>query len=159
MQRFLRKLNKKGFFSSKQLYESVYPSGSQRSRLYGLPKLHKVKRQSEMPPFRPIISSVSSYNYNLAKFLCDLITPYISSEHCTEDSFTFVKEVQKVSNENICMVSYDVCSLFTNVPLHETIDIAVETTFQNKQNINIEKQELKQLFLYATSQTHFLFNR
>ena len=95
LQRFLRKLNKKGFFSSKQLYESIYPS-VQPSRLYGLPKLHKVKRKSEMPPFRHIISSVGSYNYNLAKFLCDLITPYISSEHCTEDSFTFVKEVLKI---------------------------------------------------------------
>ena len=56
------------------------------------------------------------------------------------------------------MVSYDVCSLFTNVPLHETIDIPVETIFENKHNINIEKQELKQLFLYGRSQTHFLFN-
>ena len=56
------------------------------------------------------------------------------------------------------MVSYDVCSLLTNVELHETIDTAVEIIFENKQNINIEKQELKHLSLYATSQTHFIFN-
>ena len=43
------------------------------------------------------------------------------------------------------MVSYDVCSLFTIIPLHETIDIAVEKIFEN----NIEKQEIKQLFLLA----------
>ena len=36
------------------------------------------------------------------------------------------------------MVSYDVCSLFTNVPLHETIDIAEEIIFENKnRNLNI----------------------
>ena len=56
------------------------------------------------------------------------------------------------------MVSFDVCSLFTNIPLNETIDIAVNLIFENKSNIKIEKQELKKHFQFTTSQTNFLYN-
>ena len=54
-------------------------------------------------------------------------------------------------------VLYDVCSLFTSIPLTKTIEIAVELIFQNKPNLKISKYELKQHFKFATSGTHFLF--
>ena len=56
------------------------------------------------------------------------------------------------------MISYDVVSLFTNVPLSETIDIAVNLIFENKPELKINRRELKKLFEFATSKTHFLFN-
>ena len=49
-------------------------------------------------------------------------------------------------------------SLFTNIPLQETIDIAINLIFNHNPNLNITKKELKKLFLFAKSQTHFLFN-
>ena len=51
-------------------------------------------------------------------------------------------------------VSYDVTSLFTSIPLQETIYII----FNHNSNLNITKKELQKLFLFATSQTHFIFN-
>ena len=48
------------------------------------------------------------------------------------------------------MVSYNVAGLFTNIPLQETIDIAV--------NIKISKPGLNTLFLFVTSETHILFS-
>ena len=45
------------------------------------------------------------------------------------------------------MISYDVVSLFTNVPLQETKDIAVEN-----------KKGLKKLFEFSTAKTNFLIN-
>ena len=45
----------------------------QPARIYGLPKMHKVREPSSAPPFRPIVSSIGTYNYNLAKFLCTLL--------------------------------------------------------------------------------------
>ena len=53
------------------------------------------------------------------------------------------------------LVSYDVTSLFTNIPLQEIID---KSHFQQDPNLNITKKELKKKFFFATSQTHFLFN-
>ena len=46
LQRVLRNLNKKGFLSSEQ-YENIYPSGSLPARLYGNPKTHKLKSESD----------------------------------------------------------------------------------------------------------------
>ena len=57
-----------------------------------------------------------------------------------------------------CLVLYDVTSLFTNIPLQETIDIAINLIFNHNPNLNITRKELKKLFLFATSQTHFTFN-
>ena len=43
-------------------------------------------------------------------------------------------------------------------PLQETIQIAVELIFQNNPKLKVTKRELKQLFNFATSGTHFIFN-
>ena len=56
------------------------------------------------------------------------------------------------------LVSYDVTSLFTNISLHETIGIAITLIFNHNPNLNITRKELKKLYLFATSQTHFIFN-
>ena len=55
-------------------------------------------------------------------------------------------------------VSYDVSSLFTNIPLQKTIDIGINLIFNHNPNVNITRTELKKLFLFATSQTHYIFN-
>ena len=134
----------------------MYPSGS--SPPYGLPKMHKFSSSDFFPKFRPIVSSIGTFNYNLAKYLCDMLSPLIPSEHSCLDTFTFVSQLQQKNFSGKFFVSYDVSSLFTNIPLNETIDIAVDLIFNNNPNISITRDELKKLFLFATSQTHFLFN-
>ena len=47
------------------------------------------------------------------------------------------------------MVSHDVCSLFTNIPLNETIELAVNIIFDNNKSMSIAKQQLKKLFVFA----------
>ena len=126
--------------------------------MYVTSKVHKIRSDSEVSSFRPIVSSIGSFNYNLSRFLSDMLTPFILTDYCTQDSFSFVKEVQEVSVSDYFMVSYDVCNLFTNVPLNETIDLAVDIIFDNNKSMNITKPQLKKLFVFATSQTHFLFN-
>ena len=51
------------------------------------------------------------------------------------------------------LVSSDIISLFTNIPLQETIDIAINLIFNHNLNFNITKKELKKLFRFPTSQT------
>ena len=56
------------------------------------------------------------------------------------------------------MISFDVKSLFTNIPLNETIDIAVSLLLKKEPGLKISKRDLRKLFAFATSESHFLFN-
>ena len=97
-------------------------------------------------------------NYNLAKFLTELLDPVIPKDHCAKYSFSFCEEIQQVSNNDNFLVSYDVCTLFTSIPWQETNEIAVELIFENNPQLKVTKRELKQLFNFATSGNHFIFN-
>ena len=157
LQRFLLTLKKKGFFSDTD-YVKVYPVGSSVARIYGLPKTHKLKSNADTLKLRPIVSCIKSYNYDLSRFLATLLSPHIPKDYCAEDTFTFVKDIKKVSSANKFMVSYDVMSLFTNIPLDETVNIAVDILLKSNPQIKITKEDLKKLFQFATSKSHFLFD-
>ena len=157
IQCYLRKLNKKIYFDE-SIYDYIYPTGSLPSRLYGTLKIHNIKEKSEIPSLRPIVSSINSYNYNLSSCLCELLIPFIPTTYCTNNSFTFIKDIQEVSTQDSLMVSYDVRILFTNIPLSETIDIAVKLILENKKDLKFSENELTKLFRFATSQTHFYFD-
>ena len=111
-----------------------------------------------MPTFRPIVSSIRTYNYELSKFLCSILQPCIPNEYTTADTFSFVSELKNIAASNKFMVSFDVTSLFTNIPLNESIDLAVSYILQNNSNLKLSKEDLTKLFSFATAQTHFLFN-
>ena len=55
------------------------------------------------------------------------------------------------------MVSFDVESLFTNIPLNECIDPAVKYVSDGNPDVKLSNNELKDFFHFATSRTHFLF--
>ena len=44
------------------------------------------------------------------------------------------------------LISFDVTSLFTNIPLSEEIDIAVNLIFENSPDIKFTKPELRKPF-------------
>ena len=157
LQRYLLSLKNKGLIDE-ETYRTVYPVGSVPSRLYGLPKMHKRSNAGEVPPFRPIVSSIGSYNYQLAKYLNTLLTPLIPQKYSVPDTFKFVKEVRSLRFQKSFLVSFDIKSLFTNVPVRETTEIALDLLFRNNPDIKMSRAQLQKLFLYATSKTHFLFD-
>ena len=97
------------------------------------------------------------YNYNLASHLCKLLTPFIPTAHCTKGSFTFIKDIQEIITKDAFMVTYDVCSLFTDTLLSETIDISVTWILKYKKYLKFSENELTELFCFPTSQPHFYF--
>ena len=117
--------------------------------------MHKPRGPDSIPPLRPIVSSIGMYNYELAKYLCCLLQPHIPFNYCTQDSFTFAGEIQNLRLSGNFMVSLDVESLFTNIPLNECIDLAVK--YVSEGNPELSTNELKNLFHFATSRIHFLF--
>ena len=97
--------------------------------MYDLPKTHK-----ESTPLRPILSMTSSSHHELGKRLAGLLQPVLErfSLHCISDSFTFAKTMQNLDiDPNVLMCSFDVSSLFTNVPLDETIKIFSRCPFND----------------------------
>ena len=144
--------------SNENEYNKLYPSGSAPARIYGTPKMHKFSSSDSFPKLCPIVSSIGTFNYNLARFLCDLLSLLVPNDYSCKDTFSFVSQIKNANLSKKFLVSYDVTSLFTNIPLQETIDIAINLIFNHNLNVNITKKELKKLFLFATSQTHFLFN-
>jgi len=111
----------------------------------------------DIPLFRPIVSSIGAYNYNLSKYLCRLLTPHIPSEHCGMDTFSFVRDIQDVPMYGKFLVSFDVESL-TNIPLEECVDLVVKYILEGNPDIKLSDTELRDLFSVATAETHFLFN-
>ena len=113
----------------------ILPSGSTHGVLYGLPKVHK-----SGCPFRPIVSSVNTYNYNLASYLVRVLQPVqpISTNQFTvKDSFSFAEWAKTYNHNGEYMCSSDVSSLFTNVPLDETIQICLDTYLSLPENLFI----------------------
>ena len=67
----------------------------------------------------------------------------------------------KINDQDI-LVSYDVSSLFTNVPVDETIKSIAERAFENdwfnkEHNLNITKSDLTELLRIATKNQLFQF--
>ena len=118
---------------------------------------YKSKSGSDKLTFRPIVSSIVTYNYKIANFLIRVLDPVIPKDHCTKDSFSLCKELEKVSSTSKFSTSYVICSLFTGIPVNKTIDLAVKLIFDNNLNIEIRKKDLKKLFEFATPRTHILF--
>ena len=142
---------------NKTVYDQIAPTGTRPGVLYGLCKVHKSSVDG-CPPFRPILSAIGTPQYALAKLLVPLLAPITSNEFSVKDSFSFAKEVVN-QDSNLHMASLDVDSLFTNIPLQETIKFCVENLFTNANVINgLNKQDLKRLLELATMECTFLFN-
>ena len=121
----------------------MYPSGSAPARIYGTPKMHKISPSDTYPKLRPIVSPIGTFNYDLSRFLCDLLSPVVPDDFSCKDTFSFVSQIKNTNLSGKFLVSYDVTSLFTNIPLQETIDIAINLIFNHNPNLNITKKELK----------------
>ena len=57
------------------------------------------------------------------------------------------------------MGSLDVDYLFINIPLEETIDICINTLFENTEKVGLSKIEFKKLLSLATKESYSIFNR
>lgn len=63
------------------------------------------------------------HNFKLAKYLCSLLKPCSSNRYLLTNFYYFVEQLNQKSPQNTVMVSQDLETLFTNIPLAETINI------------------------------------
>ena len=105
LQRFLHKLKQKNFFNEIE-YDKLYPSGSAPAHIYGTPKMHKFSSSDSFPKLHPIVSSRGTFNYILARFLCDLLSPSFPNDYACNDTFPFASQIKNENFSKRFVVSY-----------------------------------------------------
>ena len=149
---------KRSGYLSEAVYNKIRPRHKQPPRIYGLPKIHKAD-----VPLRPIVSCVNTFAYDLSAYLANILSPLTGkSEYTVTSSAHFVSTVSyETILENEIMISFDIESLFTNVP----IDTAVQAALQKLENdpsladrTTLTPAQIADLLKFVLRSTYFLYN-
>ena len=161
MQRYLKEVDK-----SVELPDAVYkkmcPKHAKVPTTHALPKVHKAF--DDIPPFRPIIDTISATHSHVGKYLSEVLYPQTKNQFYIKDSFDAADRINsilpKVKNSNdLVFVSLDVVPLFTNVPLKKTVNIILRRVYNNNEILTtLSKRLLKKLILDTCQKTAFSLN-
>ena len=70
--------------------------------------MHKFSSSDSFPKLRPIVSAIGVFNYTLARFICDLISPLVLNDYSCKDTFSVVSQIKNANLSKKFLVSYDV---------------------------------------------------
>ena len=111
----------------------MYRSCSAPAFIYGTPKMLKFSCNALFPKRRPIVSYIGTFNCNVDRFYCDVLSPLVPNDYSCKNTFSFVCQIK---NANLY-------KKFLNTPIQETIVTAINLIFNHNPNLNITKIELK----------------
>ena len=120
--------------------------------IYGTAKTHKPNN-----PLRPIISQIPTSTYELSKSINSIISPYIPNQFSLTSSDDFIDLIHSNTAKGM-IASLDVESLFTNVPIHETVEIIIKQSYNHK-NLpppKMPKNILRELLILCTTESPFI---
>ena len=127
-------LKRKGKISE-ELFSELRPTGSQPPRLYGLAKVHK-----DGTPLRPIVSMPGSAYQRVAKKVAAWLSlvPECRINTSTEKVAKQIQNMHLPPDE--CLVSFDIVSLYTNVPVKESIRVCADLLFEKVTMKSVDKE-------------------
>ena len=98
------------------------PRHNHPPRIYGLPKI----RKANTPP-RPFVYCIDTFAYDLSVYLANSVSPLtLKSDYTVNNSVHFVSTIHNErAKENEIMVSFDVESLFSKVPIEGAVQAAL----------------------------------
>jgi len=142
-------------YISSYTHSQLNASNAILPRAYGLPKIHKTGH-----PLRIIVSSIGSPLHNFATFLKTILqTSFPISCNNFRNSVEIVK---KLSNFQIPddhdLVSLDVVSLFTNVPIDMVMEVLDNRWNLIESHTKIPKKEFLNAVKFTLNSTYFIFN-
>ena len=156
-----RKLNSKILTLKKtdaidtQRYYRLRCSVPQPPKLYGLPKLHKPGI-----PMRPIVSFCESPTYQLSKYLTTILQPLTDKSRrklqSTENFIDAIKTVQ--IPDDYKLVSFDVKSLFTSIPLQLALQCTETAIQQSTVKLPLPTEDIMDLLNLCLTSTYFQYN-
>jgi hypothetical protein len=150
-------LLRKSNIISKATYEKLYSSDGLSPRFHGLPKIHKPEI-----PFRLIVSFVNTPTYRVSSFLAKILSPVVgNTENTVKNSCHFAEFVRgKSLKADQVLVSFDVVSLFTNIPIDLAIKVATKRLRQDAtllQRTSPPVEDIIDLLSFCLNTTYFVF--
>ena len=126
---------------------------------YGLPKIHK----KEPIPVRPIVSSIGSVTYDIAKYVAQILGPLVGkTEHHVLNSQDFFGKISSVKiEEGESVESLDVVGLFTCIPPRDAVDISrscleKDNTLDSRTPLSVD--QVCDLLALCLNTTYFSFD-
>ena len=121
--------------------------------IYGNCKIHK---NSNDPPLRPIISQIPAPTYIIAKEINKIIEPYLPTRYILKSTDELL-DLIRIKQPTGILASLDVESLYTNVPIDETIEIILNKAYSNEtiSPPKLPRPTLKQLLEICTKEAPF----
>jgi len=122
---------------------------------YGLPKIHKPNC-----PLRIIVSTINSPLFHLAIFLKEILQGGLDNSFgFVSNSYQLVRELKEFAlDPDHIMVSLDVTSLFTNVPIELAMNSIERRWSSISHNTLIPLEDFKMAVNFVLNSTFFIFN-
>ena len=80
---------------------------------------------------RPVVSMLGTAEYHLAIYLVSIINENMLDKYMLDSNVSFISQLKQFSfKSSYVLVGYDVESLFTNIPLLETIEDVCKHVYQ-----------------------------
>ena len=128
---------------SEEARRSLKPMGARSGIMYRICKVRK--DINNCPTFRTIVSAIHTPTYKLAKFILPILKSFSSNEYTVRTHLLLMRKLLNMILTFFLKESQDFDSLFTNVPLKETIHISANTLFENIDRVEgLSKIEFKQ---------------
>ena len=141
------------------------PVANQPAKLFATAKTHKFNDIEEINveklKFRPITGQTGTFKYNCSKVIAGYLKRLYRNEYSMKETQRFPEILQDLPplNNDEEYVSYEVDSLFTNIPLKDTIDYIVEEIYVNRKTKPIcSMLKFKRLLYKLTTECTSQFN-
>ncbi|XP_066925101.1 uncharacterized protein [Clytia hemisphaerica] len=152
-------------FRKYEHYEKMRPTSNAPAKLYGTAKTHKFTNISDITvesiKFRPIITQTGTCMYNAAQVISQYLKPlYACNDYIINNTQDFPEMIRNQSPITLDeeYVSYDVESLFTNVPINDTVDYILDQIYVHKKlPILCTRLVMKRLLLKLSADSTFIF--
>ena len=147
-------------------YEEMRPACHEPGKLYATAKAQEINLLDDITVdnlnFGPIISQIGTYTPNASRVISQYLKPLCENEYKINDTQTFasmIKNQTPLSSDEE-YVSYDVDSLFTNIPVEKTIEYIIHQICSEKKVPQIcSKTIFRRLMYKLTTECAFQFNQ